>query len=265
MFYRLNDDNCVIHNQANRKHQAEERERIDGKSKNGEEDESPDQRDWHCQEWDERRSPSLQEQEYDKDNERDRNKQRKDDLFNSLHDRAGRIQSQREVHVLGKAGLELCHELLYAVRRVNRIRAGELIHGDDRARLSVQPAGYRIVLGTEFDSRDILHAYCAALGRLANHNLSKFFGGNQSSLSANSISELLAGRNRLSTYLAGRIHSVLGLDCIYDFRHRYLKLRELVRLHPKSHCVLAGSEDLHLPDARRPRNGIHHVDVRVVG
>ena len=68
---RLHDDDRVVHHEADRQHQAEQRQRVDGKAEQREEDERPDERDRHGQQRNQRRAPALQEDEDDDDDQHD--------------------------------------------------------------------------------------------------------------------------------------------------------------------------------------------------
>ncbi len=62
MLDRLDDDDGIVHNQADCQHQAEEREGVDREAEQRKDHEGADQRDWYGHERDQRRAPTLQEE-----------------------------------------------------------------------------------------------------------------------------------------------------------------------------------------------------------
>ena len=90
-------------------------------------------------------------------------------------------------------------------------------------------------------------------------------GDRQTALSEHGIGELLARGSRLAANLTGRIHSVLRLYRVDDVRDRDAELRQLVRLYPEPHGILARAKDLRLTDAVQARDRIVEVDIGVVG
>ena len=65
MLDRLDDDDRVVDDEADREHQPEERQRVDREAEQREDDEGADERHRHRQHRDERGAPVLQEQEDD--------------------------------------------------------------------------------------------------------------------------------------------------------------------------------------------------------
>ncbi len=81
----------------------------------------------------------------------------------------------------------------------------------------------------------------------------------------NGIGEFLALGCGLASRLPGGVHRVLRLNGADNFRNGDAQFRQLVRLYPKSHRVLARSKYLNVADARRARDRVGDIDVRVVG
>src|SRR6476660_6855436 len=82
---------------------------------------------------------------------------------------------------------------------------------------------------------------------------------------AHSVSEFLSAWNWFAADLPGGIHSVLLLHCGDDVRHSDAKLRELIRLDPQAHRVLASAENLHIPYSRHACQWIEEINVAVIG
>ncbi len=92
-------------------------------------------RDRHGKKRNQRGAPALQEDVHHKDHKREGDQERFDDFLYSFRDRARRIQSDVEIQVFGEALLHLRHQLLDACGRIHCVRAGQLVGGDDGARL----------------------------------------------------------------------------------------------------------------------------------
>ena len=69
---RLDHDDRVVDDQADRQHQAEQRQRVDGEAEQREQCERADQRDRHGEQRNQRGAPALQEQEDDDDHQHQR-------------------------------------------------------------------------------------------------------------------------------------------------------------------------------------------------
>src|SRR5262249_1592731 len=116
--------------------------------------------------------------------------------------------------------------------------------------ISIQTPGDGVILRSELNAGDVFHSNRSTFRRLAHHNLSKFFGRREPSLSANGVSKLLSGWNGFATHFSRGIDRVLRLDRIHDFGNGNCQLGKLIRLHPDPHRILAGAKDLDLPDSR---------------
>ncbi len=79
----LHHDDGVIDHEADREHEAEKRERVDGEAEERKEREGADERNRHGAERDERRAPALQEKEDDQDHEHERLDERVHDLVHA--------------------------------------------------------------------------------------------------------------------------------------------------------------------------------------
>lgn len=69
MLHGLDNHDGVVNDQANGQYQAEQRQRVHGKPEQGENHERANQRDRHRQQRDERRTPALQKDIYNQNNE----------------------------------------------------------------------------------------------------------------------------------------------------------------------------------------------------
>ena len=92
MLHRLDDDDRIVDDQADREHEAEERQRVDREAEQREDGERADQRHRHGEHRDQRRAPVLQEQEDDDDDEHHRFDERLQDLLDAFGDRQRRVE-----------------------------------------------------------------------------------------------------------------------------------------------------------------------------
>ena len=183
--HAFDHDDRVVHHQPDRQHQPKERKRVDGKTEQRKEHERADERNRHGQQRDQRGAPALQEKKDDKDDQGERDQQSLDDFLDAFRDRASRVQRNGEIHVLGKALFHLRHQLLDAGGGVDGVRAGQLIAGNDGARLAVEAAGDAVVLRAQLDAGDIAHPHSGAVGSFANHDVAEFFRRDQAALRQN--------------------------------------------------------------------------------
>ena len=106
MFDRFHDHNRVVHDEANREHEGEQRQRVDRETQQRKHGEGADQRHRHGNHRDERRPPVLQEEEDDDDDEDHGLDERLDDLADALGHRQRRVERDRVIEVGGKSSLQ---------------------------------------------------------------------------------------------------------------------------------------------------------------
>jgi len=121
----------------------------------------------------------------------------------------------------------------------------KLIAGENRRGLSVESSLQVVSLRPEIDARDVLHPDKRPVRIRPDDDVTEFLRRLQSTLRSHGVSELLSTRNRFASDLPGGIDVVLLLHCGDDVRHSDAKLRELIRLYPKPHCIMAGAENEH--------------------
>src|SRR5437763_486222 len=161
-------------------------------------------------------------------------------------------------HVLTPAHSRFDHAL-------NDLGSGQLIYSENRRGLSVEPASQVVSLRAEINPRNVLDPHKRTVRVRPNDNLPEFLRCLQSSLGAHGISEFLSTWNWFAADLAGGIHRVLLLHCGDDVRHSDAEFRELVRLDPKAHSVLASAENLHIANSRHACQWIEDINVAVIG
>ena len=184
---RLDDDDGVVDHQANGKHKAEERKRVDGKSQRRKDDECADERNRNSQQRDERGAPALEKNEDDDDHQAKRFKEREHDLVDAGRNRLGGIERNAVGDARRESGGEFLHALVNGSRSLNRIGARELIDGHDAGGRLVVAGGDSVRLIAELDARDVAQVKNGAIGIGAEDDVAKLLGLDQAALRANRV------------------------------------------------------------------------------
>src|ERR1700722_3737075 len=222
--HTFHDDDCVIDHQTNRKHQTKERKRVNGKTKQREEYESADQGNRYSQQRNQRGAPALKKQKNNNDDQNQRDHKGLNDFLDALRYRKRRVERNGEVHVLGESLFHLRHQRLDSGRRVDRVRSGQLIRGNNGARLAVKAAGDTVVLRAKLHSSEVAYSNSCAVGCFADNYVAEFLWRNQAPLRENSVGIFLTFGSWLASGLAGGVHRVLCLNRVDDLRHSKTEL-----------------------------------------
>ena len=118
----------VVDHDADRQHEAEQREIVDRESERRHHGESADQRHRDGDDRNDRRAPSLQEHQHDDDDQHHRLVDGLDQFADGLRDELGRIVADIVVQPLGEIGLHLRHRIGDVLGRGERIRSRPLRH-----------------------------------------------------------------------------------------------------------------------------------------
>ena len=242
-------DDGVVHHEADRQHEAEERQRVDGKPKRRKDDERSDERDRNRQQRNERGAPALKEDEDNDDHEAERFKQREHNLVNAGGDRLGGIERNAVGDAGRESGREFLHALVDGGRGLDGIGPGQLVDRHDAGGRLVVAAGDAVRLIAQFDARYVAEVQDGAIGVGAEDDVAELLGLDQAALRAHRVGELLALRNGLAADLAGGVHVVLGLDCGDDFRRRDAELARVCPAAPTRAAHIGRRRPAH---ARRP-------------
>ena len=255
----------VVDDETDGQHQAEERERVDGKSEQRENGEGADERDGNGEERNERGAPPLQEDEDDDNDEKKGLEEGFDDFLDAGGDGERGVERLGVLHAGRKALGQLGHELLRLAGRVERVAARRLVEGDDGGRLALEAALDIVILRAEFDARHVFEAEDGAVCIGPHHDLAEFLDRGEITLADHGVGEFLTGRDRFGPDFANGIDAVLLLDRVDDFLRGDVELGQLVGCDPNAHGILAGTEDGDVGDAGETRQFVVQVDVRVVG
>src|ERR1700733_1259808 len=158
VLYAFDDHDGVVNHQSYGEHQPEQRKGIDGEAEQRKDGESSDQRDRHRQHGNQGGAPILQEEIDHKNYQHDRDYEGPKDFFHALRDWKRLVEGDGVIDVLREALLHLGHELTDALDRLNRVGSGQLIHGNGRARLTIQASHQAVVLRAQFDASHVFDA-----------------------------------------------------------------------------------------------------------
>ena len=145
--YIFHYDNGVVHDDADRQHQAEQRQRIQGQAKRRHDREGADQRDRHRQQRNDGGAPVLQKQD---DHEHHQQQRFEQSLHHGidglLHEYHG-IVYEEVVEPFGKTGFEIFHRRQNGRLGFQGIGTGQLKNGQAYRGLAVEKQSGVVILG----------------------------------------------------------------------------------------------------------------------
>ena len=179
MFHRFHHDNGIVYDNADGKHQSEQREIVQAKAHARHDREGADNCHGHGDERNQRRPPILQEYQHDQSHQDNGIEQRLSDLGNGFFDERRSVVNDAVVDARREMGPKLPHARFDRVGKFQSIRAGELVNGQRHRRLAVERAGLIVGLGAELDAGDVFQINEGAADAFEDDVL-KLFGGFQS-------------------------------------------------------------------------------------
>ena len=259
----LDHDNGVVHHDADREHQAEQREIVDGKAECGHRRKGADERYRNRNDRDYRRPPALQKHQHDDHDEQHRLIDGLDQLVDRLGDELGRVVTDVVIEPLGETGLQFRHGVGNAFCRSKRIRSRPLRHQHRDRGLPQHEAVSGIVQRAQFDPGDIAQPHSAAAFAGLNDDVLELRHVPQPSREGEIGLEGAVGDRRTGE-LATRDLQVLGPDRGQNVACRHTEGCDLVGIKPQPHRVIAGAEDLDVADAVEPQQLVANLQQRVV-
>ncbi len=163
-------------------------------------------------------------------------------------------------HVL----VQLFHRLADVGRDIERIGARCLEHTHADGRIVVQQRTQRVVGGAHFEAADVAKTGHGAVGAALDDDVAELFFALQAPLRIDRQLHVHARQARRCADHAGRGLHVLATDGGHHVAGREAALRDLLRVEPDAHRVVAAAEDLHLAHAFDARQRVLHVQHRVV-
>ncbi len=260
----LQDDDRVVHHDADRQDHAEEGERVDGIAQRQQPRERAEQRHRHRGERNQRRAPVLQEDEHHQEHEQHRLAQRDHHLADRDLDEKRGVVDDLLLEAGREALGELGHRRVHFLGDVERVRPGLQEDADQGGAAVVDAPHEAVVARGELDARDVRETQARAVGIGADDDVLEFLRLREPSLRRDGVDELLAAAGGRLAHLAGRELRVLLVDGARDVAGRKLQLREAVGPQPDAHGVVLGAEDLHVGGARHALHLVEHVERRVV-
>jgi len=252
----FHDDNCVIDDNADSQHQAEERKIVDGKSQPEHDGEGPDQRHGHGRERDDGRAPRLQKENNNNHDQEDRFNQRVNDGLDGMPHEHGRIIDDRKIDALGKILFQFLHGVTDIGGKLQGVGAGQLEDGNRHRRFIIQQRAQRVTVRADLHAGHVLQKSFLSVGADLDNDLAEFLGGCEAALGVDLqfkigrlLDWLLANRARRNLH-------VLLADGGHDVAGRQVAFRDLVRLQPDAHRVIARTKHLH---AARAGNARQHI------
>ena len=208
----LDDDDRVVHDDADGEHEAEHRERVDREAQQREEDERANDRDRHRQQRDDRGPHVLEKDEDDERDEDQRLDERLHDLVDRGLDRRRGVVDDLVVQAGWKQILGRGHGLVDRLGRLELVRAGEQVDRHRAGGLAVQPAERVVILAAQLGTPHVADAHHRSGGRLTDDDVLELVRGHEATRRAHREGErLVGGRRRLSDPAGWRLE-ILVLD-----------------------------------------------------
>ena len=187
-----------------------------------------------------------------------------DHRFDGLLHEARRVIDDPVVDAVRKVLLDLLHRLAHVVRQRDGVRLRRLEDGDRHRRLVVEQAAQCVLAGAQLDASDVLQMQHAAVGRGGDDDVAEFLFGHQPALRIHRQLKVGVLRCRRCAHHARRDLLVLLADRARHIARGEVARRELLRIEPDAHRVIAGAEYEHLPHAGNALQRVLDVKYGVV-
>jgi hypothetical protein len=260
----LDDHDRVVHDDPDRQHQSEERERVDAEAEGVHGGKGADQRDRHGGQRDQRGAPGLQEDDHHDHDQHDRLEQGLDHGLDRLAHEDRRVVDDAVLQACGEGLGDLGQLGAHVARELQRVGARRL---EDRQRhrdLVVQQRAHRVARGAELDARDVREVQLLPLRTDLDDDLLELALLDEPPLRGQlRLEGARAGERRLADR-ARRDLRVLGADRRDHVAGHQAARGELVRVEPDPHGELADGEDLHVADAGDARQLVLDLQPREV-
>ncbi len=260
----LHDHNRIVHHDAYREDEAEERQRVEREAEAEHHREGADERDRHRDQRDDRGAPRLEEHDDDDHDEENRFQERVRHRVDRLADEHRRVVHDAVVHARREVLLESLHRRVHVGRGLQRVGARALEDANRHRRLVVEQAAQRVAARAELQARDVRQPRDLPVGSGPDHDVAELgFGAEPASRVDRELERRVRRRGRRAEH-ACRHLDVLLADGPDDVAGGELPRREAIRIEPHAHAVLAGAEDLNRAHTGQPADLVFHLQVRVV-
>ncbi|OLB50387.1 MAG: hypothetical protein AUI08_05740 [Gemmatimonadetes bacterium 13_2_20CM_2_65_7] len=213
---------------------------------------------------DHRRTPGLEEQHHNKHDEQDRLEQRLHDFANAVAHVDRGVVDDPVLDAIGEVLLQLRHRGAHRTRELEGVRARRLEDRDRDSLFVVEHRAERVVARRELDPGHVPEASDFAVGPRLDDDVAELPLVEEAAAGVDAqLVGYPLGHRRAANY-AGRDLHVLFPDGAHHVARREAAGRDLRRIEPNAHRVVAGSKHEHLADPRDPREHVLHLQQGVV-
>ena len=261
---RLDDDDGVVDDDADRQHHPEQGQGVDREPEDGEGGEGADQRHRHRQHRDQGGAPALEKEVDDDQYQHQGLEQGLDDLPQRFDDEDRVVDDEIAGDIGGKAPSQLLQLGVDQGRGLDGVGVRGQVDREGGGVAAVVADVEGVILGPEFDPGEVAEADGGAVGLGADDDVLEFGRFGQPAADLDPVLELLVGGRRKLSDLTGRGLDVLLLDRRQDVAGGDAEAGHPVGLEPHPHPEL-GAEQGDVADPLDPLDRLDDVDRRVVG
>ena len=261
----LHHDDGVVDDDADRQHQAEQRQHVEREAERLHHRARADQRDGNGNDRDERGAPCLEEQEHDQHDQDGRFENGNIELADRDLDELGWVVGQAVLESLGKALRHLLDGVLDALGGAHGVGAGLLVDDDDDRRILVGVALRRVAQRAELDPADVLDPHDAAVGPHLDDDVLELVGLPEAPLHLQrDLEGVVVVDRRLAERAPCHLH-VLRPQGVEHLLRGEPACGDPLGIEPDAHGILAHAEQEHVGDTVKPHQLVADVEQAVVG
>src|SRR5262249_16067581 len=240
----LDHDDGVVDDDADRKHDREQRRQVDGEAERRHRRKRADDGNGHRGRRHQHGAPVL-EKYYDHDQNQDRRlEQRLPYLLDGFAHEYGGVEGNAVGQPRRKALHQLVHLLGDLARHVERVRLQRLKDGDAGRRLAVEREDLAIGLRAELHAADVAHVDHLPVRFGLDDDILELADILEAAGDVEGVLKRLRVRRRRHAELAGGDLLVLAFERVDNILGRQRTRVELVGIEPDAHRILAGAEDV---------------------
>ena len=249
----LDHDNGVVHHDADRQHDGEQGQQVDGKPEDVHQGQRPDQGQGHRHDRDEHRPDRAHEQEDDDHHDQQRLEERAHDLVERVVDVLRGVIGDLDVQAGGQGPLDLRHDRPDALDDLDRAVGRQHPEAHEGGRLAAELDLGVVILGAEDDVGHVGQVDDGAVA-LGHHQLAELLDV----LEIGVRDQADADHRALGGADGGE--GVVGLQGLPDLGRTEAAGGQLLGLEPDAHCEDAAAEHVGALDAlHRRQPGLHHA------
>ncbi len=246
LFDVFDNNNSIIDDEADSQYHGEKRQRVNGEAQHHERRECTDKGYWHSQEWNQRCTPALEEQE---DNQYHQ-QQGFDEGFHYFLDGSvdvvRGVENLRHFEFRRQGRLGFFEHFTHTCYRLHGVGITGQVDTETNGRITVELGNNRTGFFPSFHTGYILQTNKFALIG-TQHDIAEFLSRYQTSGNLTRVLLFLTIVYRHSANRTGRCLHVLFLDGRGHIGNGQLELGQLIRIEPNAHSVVR-TENLHITD-----------------